>query len=253
MADVDHRAPRRAGRRHLGRPAAALPRRGRLVDSRQLRFGEQPHLLVDVAGEAVGQPHPGDRRRRPLQQQRAGARRRHRRAVVVLPVHAGRDPRPRRRVRERAHRPRRPAVAVQDGQARHPVGARPRHRRVRRRPRSRLPGRARRRSGDGEGDLPAREDAGEGRRARVLPRFRRHPELARLGLPPRDEGALHPHPPDLRQRRLHRDRAGARRQPTTRTRAGCLGAAPSIPTASPTAATSSRWRSRRGASCGATR
>ena len=71
---------------------------------------------------------------------------------------------------------------------------------------------ARRRSGDGEGDLPAREDAGEGRRARVLPRFRRHPELARLGLPPRDEGALHPHPPDLRQRRLHRDRAGARRQ-----------------------------------------
>ena len=165
-----------------------------------------------VAGEAVGQGVARHRRRRALQQQRARPRRRHRRAVLVLPVHAGRDPRPRRRVRERAHRPRRAPVALQDGEARHFVGARPRHRRVRRRPRSRLPGRARRRPGDGEGGLPAREAPGEGRRARVLPRLRGHPELARVRLSPRDEGSLHPHPPDLRQRRFHRDRAGARRE-----------------------------------------
>ena len=37
VAHVDHRAPRRAGRRHLGRPAADVPRRRRLVDPRQLR------------------------------------------------------------------------------------------------------------------------------------------------------------------------------------------------------------------------
>ena len=153
VAHVDHRAPRRPRRRHLGRSAAAVPRRRRLLDSRQLRPGQQPHVLVDLAGEAVGQPDPRHRRRRALQQQRAGARRGHRRAVVVLPVLAGRDARSRRCLRERTHRPRRAPVAVQDGEARHPVAARPRHGRVRRRPRSRLPGCPRRRP-PGPGERP---------------------------------------------------------------------------------------------------
>ena len=54
LAHLDHRAARRAGRRHLGRPAADLPGRGRLLDSGQLRPGDQPHVLVDVPGEALG-------------------------------------------------------------------------------------------------------------------------------------------------------------------------------------------------------
>ena len=137
--------PGRSGRRHVGRPAGGVPSRRRRVDSGQLRPGHQPHLLVDVAGQAVGAAVARHRRRRALHEQRARARPGHRRARLVLPVRARRDARPRRRVRERAHRPPRPAVAVQDGQARHPVGDRSEDRRVRRRPRSRLPDAGRRR------------------------------------------------------------------------------------------------------------
>ena len=171
----------------------------------QLRSRDQPDLLVDLAGQAVGQRDPRDRRGRALQQQRAGPRRRHRRAVVVLPVHPRRDPRPRRRVRERAHRSPRATVALQDGQARHPVGARPRHRTVRRGARPRVPGRPRHRPADGSGDLQARDDSRGRCRDRVLSRLRRHPQLAGVGLPPGDAGALHPDSPDLRQRRVHRN------------------------------------------------
>ena len=60
VADLDHRAPRRPGRRLLGRPAAAVPRRGRFMDSRQLRSRDQPDLLVDLAGQAVGQREPAE-------------------------------------------------------------------------------------------------------------------------------------------------------------------------------------------------
>ena len=87
VAHLDHRPSRRPGRRFVGRFAAAVPRRGRLLDPGQLRSRDEPDLLVDLAGQAVGQRDPRDRRGRAVQQQRAGPRRRHRRAVLVLPVH----------------------------------------------------------------------------------------------------------------------------------------------------------------------
>ena len=72
VAHVDHRASGRAGGRHLGRPAADLPRRRRLVDPGQLRPGDEPDLLVDLAGQAVGPRVAQDGRRRALHEQRAG-------------------------------------------------------------------------------------------------------------------------------------------------------------------------------------
>ena len=125
VAHVDRRPAGRSGRRHVGRPAGDVPGRRRRLDSGQLRPGHEPHLLVDLAGQAVGAAVARHRRRRALHEQRARPRPGHRPARLVLPVRAGRDARPRRRVRKRAHRPPRPAVAVQDGQAGHPVGARP--------------------------------------------------------------------------------------------------------------------------------
>ena len=74
MAHIDHRASGRPGRRHVGRPPAAVSGGRRLVDSGQLRPANQPDLLVDVAGEAVGPSDARDRWRRALQQQRARAR-----------------------------------------------------------------------------------------------------------------------------------------------------------------------------------
>ena len=53
VAHVDHRPPGRARRRHLGRPAAAVPRRQRRLDSRQLRPGQPPRLLRHRAGQAL--------------------------------------------------------------------------------------------------------------------------------------------------------------------------------------------------------
>ena len=201
--------PRRARRRHLGRPPPDVPGRRRLVDPRRLRPRDQPHLLVHVAGQAVGAGVAQDRRRRPLHEQRARARPRDGRAAVVLPVRAGRDPRPRRRVRERAHRPPGAEVALQDGQARHPVGARPRDRGVHGRPRPRLPERPRRRPRDRRGDLPARDDPRRRRRARLLPRLRRRPQLAgRAAYHPGTQLLYIPHPPDLRAGHVHRAGAG---------------------------------------------
>ena len=126
LAHVDDRPAGGTRRRHLGRPARNLPGRRRRLDSGKLRPGDEPDLLVDVPGQAVGPAVARHGRRRPLHQQCPRPRPRHRRHRLVLPVRAGRDARPRRRVRERAHRPPGPAVAVQDGQAGHPVGARPR-------------------------------------------------------------------------------------------------------------------------------
>ena len=61
-------------------------------------------------------------------------------------------------------------------------------------------------------DLPAGDDPGGGRRARLLPRLRRHPQLARERLPPGDAVAVHPHPPHLRAGHVHRARAGRGQQ-----------------------------------------
>ena len=146
VAHGDHRRPRRAGRRYLGRPAGHVPGGRRRVDSRQLRPGAGPALLGDGAGQALGAAVARHRRRRALHEQRAGARSADRRAGLVLPVRARRVPRPRRVVRGRAHRSRRTPLAVQDGQAGHPVGNRPRHGRVRGGARPRLPDPGRRRS-----------------------------------------------------------------------------------------------------------
>ena len=107
--------------------------------------------------------------------------------------------------------------------------------------------------GDGEGGLPSREAPGEGCRARVLSRLRGHPELARV--PPITPRRRRSTSPSIRPASAAPSARSSwcPARGTTRTRAGCRAAAPSIPTASPTGATSSRWRSRPGASCGATR
>ena len=88
VAHVHRRPAGRSGRRHLGRPPDDVPGGRRRLDSRQLRSGHQPHLLVHLAGQAVGAAVAGHRRRRALHEQRAGARPGHRRARLVLPVRA---------------------------------------------------------------------------------------------------------------------------------------------------------------------
>ena len=81
-------------------------------------------LLVGRAGQAMGARVAGHRRRRAVHQQHAGPRPRQRQDDVVPPVSSGRDSRHGRSVREHAHRPGGPPFALQDGQARHPLGAR---------------------------------------------------------------------------------------------------------------------------------
>ena len=61
-----------------------------------------------------------------------------------------------------------------------------------------LPERARRRSADRQGDVPAEHDSEAGRRARVLPQFVGLQEPARDGVSPRHAGLLHPAEPALR-------------------------------------------------------
>ena len=95
------------------------------------------------------------------------------------------------------------------GKLGNPLGARSADRGFRGRPRPRLPDAGRRRPGNRRGHLPAGDDPGAGRRARVLPRLPGHPQLARGGLSPRDRDALHPDPPDLRQGDVPRGRARA--------------------------------------------
>ena len=88
-------------------------------------------LPVDLPAEAMGPRVAENRRRRVVLEQRTCARPGDRRSRVVLPVRPGRDPRPGRSVRERADRPQRTPLALQDGQARHSLGARPHHGRLR--------------------------------------------------------------------------------------------------------------------------
>ena len=128
VAHVEHRAARRAGRRHLGRSAAAVPRRRRHVDVRQLRSGDEPDLLGHRAGQAVGARGARHRRRRALYELDARARSRHRQDEVVLPAHPRRNAGHGRNVRAHPRRRQRTQVGVHDGQARHPLAARSRHR-----------------------------------------------------------------------------------------------------------------------------
>ncbi len=130
--------PGEPGGDSLGRSALAIPRGRRCVDSGKLRSRHEPDLLVDGAGEALGARGARHRRRCALHQQHARARSRYGKDELVLPVPAGRNPRHGRGVREHPDRFRRKIFALQDGQARHPVGARPQDRQVHQRPRHRL-------------------------------------------------------------------------------------------------------------------
>ena len=111
----------------------------------------------------------------------------HRAGAVVLPARAGRDARPRHRLRARARRRRRPAVAVHDRQGRHPLEARPPDRRAGRPARDGLPGRLRvDRPDHRRADLPAGHPRRRRRRSRaVVSRRPGRPQLAGIGLPPR--------------------------------------------------------------------
>ena len=74
VAHLDSGPPRRARRRHLGRPDAYVPGRSRRLDPRQLRSGRRPHLLVHGAAQALGQRAARHRGGCALQQLDPGAR-----------------------------------------------------------------------------------------------------------------------------------------------------------------------------------
>ena len=153
VAHLHGRAARRAGRRHVGRSAAGLPRRRRRLDPRQLRPHHEPDLLGDRAGQALGARGARHRRRRALHEFHAGARSGHRQDRLVLPAPAGRIARHGRSVRKHPRRQRRPAVALQDGQDRGAVGARSQDRQVPQRLRSGLSDADEHRSDDGQGHV----------------------------------------------------------------------------------------------------
>ena len=157
VAHVDDRPPGRARRRHVGRSAAAVPRRRRRVDSRAATIPRrEPRLLGHGAGQAVGARRARHRWRRALHELDARARSRHRKDEVVLPAHPG-ETQDMDEVFENilidvGGR----QVAVQDGQAGDSVAARSQDRRIHPRHRSRLPEHPRRRSADRQGDVSAR-------------------------------------------------------------------------------------------------
>ena len=100
----------RTRRRHLGQPAADVPRGRRCVDDRQLRSRNQPRLLGHGPGQTVGAISARHRRRRALHEQHARARSEDRKDGVVLPAHSRRNARHGRSVRARAGGRRRPPV-----------------------------------------------------------------------------------------------------------------------------------------------
>ena len=124
--------PGRPERRVVGRHAAVPARGRRLVDPGQLRPGPRSLLHRHRPGQAVGggEPRHDHAAGRALHQLDAGPEPADRAGRVVLPARAGRDPRPRHRVRAGARRRRRRAVALHDRQGRHPLEARPADRRV---------------------------------------------------------------------------------------------------------------------------
>ena len=226
VAHVDHRPAGRARRRHLGRPPAAVPGRQRRLDSGRLRSGQPARLLRHRAGQAVVAGRPRDGRRRTVQQFHTGSRSRNRRDALVLPAHPRRQPRHGRDLRADPDRLRRPAVGVQHGQARHPVGARPHDRRVHEGRRSRLPEPGRRRPADRRVHLPRGHGLGRGRDALLLPEHRRIQGPAGDGVPPGHRRAVRAAQPAVRDRGL-RDRWSS--GPAAGGTGGVRGRAESLP------------------------
>ena len=156
VAHVDDREAGRTRRRHLGQPAADVPRGRRRLDDRQLRSRHQSRLLGHGPGQAVGAISARHRRRRALHEQHARARSEDRKDGVVLPAHPRRNARHGRGLRARARGRRRPLVGVLDGQAGDALGARSQDRQVRRRARPGIPDADRRRSEDRPRHVPRR-------------------------------------------------------------------------------------------------
>ena len=157
-----HRAARRPEQRLVGRRAAASPGRRRHVDSRQLRPGPRSLLHRHRAGQAVGGREPGhvDPERCALHQLDPRPEPAQRPSRVVLPARARRDARHGQRLRARARQRRRPRTAVHHREGRHPVEARPPHRRLRRPAGDAVPGHLRvDRPRDRAGDVPAATSA----------------------------------------------------------------------------------------------
>ena len=211
VAHVDHRPPGRARRRHLGRPAAAVPgpaptpgfRAPTIPSNRLVYYGTG-------AGQAVVAGRPRNRRRRALQQLDPGPRPADRRDALVLPAHSRRQPRHGRDVRAHPDRLRRPAVGVQHGQAGHPVGARPHDRRVHEGGRPRLSEPGRRRSRDRRVHLPRGHGLRRGRGALLLSEHRRLQGPAGDGVPPGHGRAVRAAQPAVRDGRLRAGGAQAR-------------------------------------------
>ena len=182
------------------------------LDRRQLRPGAEDRLLGHVPGQALGPLRPRHGRRRAVHELEPGARSRHRRTALVLPVPARRDPRHGRGLRDAPHRRRRPQEALQDGQARHSLAARPGDGRVPGRDRRRLPEPRRRGPRDGRGDLPAGTHPGDRRRDQHVPEYVRLQGLARHVVRPEHRRPLHPDDDELRAGDVRPRRAGARRR-----------------------------------------
>ena len=135
----------------------------------------------------------------------------HRTGALVLPACAGRDARPRCRVRARAGRCRRRKVALHDRQGRHPLEARPADWRVRRPARDGPPGHLRvDRPDHRRADLQRGPTGHRHRRAGVrLPQPAGRPQLAGIGIPSGRRRPRHPappgvHAPDRARRGVHR-------------------------------------------------
>ena len=113
--------------------------------------------------------------------------------ALVLPACAGRDARPRHRLRAGARRRRRREVGLHHREGRHPLEARPADRGVRRPARDGPPGHLRDRPDQRRGDLPRGPAEHRDQRAGVrLSQPAGRPQLAGLGLPPGGRRARHP-------------------------------------------------------------
>ena len=174
------------------------------MDYRQLRSDAEPDLLVHRAGQAVGTiPARRQRRLGAVHEQHAGPRSRNRQDRLVSPVHSRREPRHGRGVRERPDRLRRPQLAVQDGEARHPVGAGSQERQAARRARPRLSDAVQREPRDRRAPVAARHGSGVGHAAAVLSQPPRVQRLAGDGVLAGDARAVHSAQPGVRPRGVH--------------------------------------------------
>ena len=178
--------------------------------------GPGPLLHRDRAGQALGgrQPRHVDDPRRALHELDAGAQPADRTGAVVLPARAGRDARPRQRVRTHVARHRRRAPAADGRQGRPALEAEPRDRTVSRHQGDGLPGRLRvDRPRDGAGHLPAGHPQRTDRRTRAgLSGILRRPQLDGVGLQPRDRRGRLPAGPGLHDDDRPAGRAGGRQR-----------------------------------------